>query len=66
MATYEEIYGLKNETAMINKVAVACVIVADKIRAGTDPFLVGHSNRTNHITWAKECLANPRSKAEPV
>jgi hypothetical protein len=47
-------------------VTVACVVTAEKIRAGTAPFEVGHAKRSAHETWAQQALANPASVADSV
>ena len=66
MATYEEIFSLRNNSEVKNRVTVACVVAAEKIRAGTAPFLSDHANRTAHETFAKSVLQNPDSVAQSV
>ena len=66
MATYEEIFSLRNNSDIKNRVAVACVITAEKIRAGTAPFTTDHVNRTAHEAFAQRVLQNPMSVADSV
>lgn len=62
MASYEEIYNLKNETALRNKISVACVVAADKIRQ-EDVAVENHANR---IIWAERAFADPDAKAKQM
>ena len=66
MATYEEIFSLRNNSDLKNRVTVARVVAAEKIRAGTTPFLSDHVNRTAHEAFAKSVLQNPSSVAQSV
>ncbi len=60
MATYDDLFGLRFDTALKNKVTVACVIAAEAIReedAGTD-------NHANRLVWAKATFERPGSIAQ--
>ena len=58
MATYEELYGAKNNSDLNNRVAVAISKSAYDI-SNEDPAM---SNHTNRLMWAKEALGDPGSK----
>ena len=60
MATYLELFGLKSNDTLRNKVEVACVIAADAIRQESDAT-VNHANR---LKWAAAVFANPRAEGE--
>ena len=59
MATYNEIYGLHNESELINKVTVACIVAAENIM-GEDGATANHENR---LTWAASAFQNPRNES---
>ncbi len=44
MATYTELYELRNNAALRNKVSVACVIASEAIRSESDQT-ANHANR---------------------
>lgn len=55
MATYTELHALKNDSALKNRVLVACIVAAEAIMeevAGTD-------NHANRLLWAASVFANP-------
>ena len=59
MATYEELFGLRNNSALKNKVTSAVVIAAETVMnesAATD-------NHANRAIWAKAVFANPTAEA---
>ena len=60
MATYNEIYGLHNESELINKVTVACIVAAETIMGEGDTT----PNHENRLTWAASVFQNPRSESE--
>jgi len=62
MATYEELFNLRNDTAFRNKVAVAIGVAADAIRVED----AGTANHANRLIWAKQALENPGRMAEQV
>ena len=62
MATYMEIRALFNNSELINKTQVACVIAAETIRTED----VGTANHANRLLWAKAAFASPASIASQV
>jgi len=62
VATYEELYGLKNNSDLNNKVEVAISKSAYDI-SNEDPATDNHANR---LIWAKEALGNPESKRQEM
>ena len=62
MATYEELFKLRNNSTLRNKVAVAVAIAADGIRTET----AGTTNHANRLIWAKQAMENPSSVGEQV
>ena len=60
MATYTELFGLKDESTVINKVVVACVVAAETIM-GEDGGTTNHANR---LIWAASVFQNPNSEAQ--
>ena len=60
MATYNEIYGLHNESELINKVTVACIVAAENIMGEVDTT----PNHANRLTWAASVFQNPKSEAD--
>lgn len=65
MATYEELFGLHNDSALKNRVTPACIIAAETIRAGDDtvdpPW--DQTNNTNRLIWAAAVFDDPRREA---
>jgi hypothetical protein len=59
MATYTELFALRQDSALLNRVAVACVIAAEKIRT-EDPSTPNHPAR---LVWARAAFANPQARA---
>lgn len=53
--TYAELYDYKNNTALRNRVTVACMVAAEAIRS-EDPGTANHANR---MTWAKRVFGDP-------
>ena len=60
MATYNEIYRLHNESELINKVTVACIVAAETIMGEVDTT----PNHENRLTWAASVFGNPKNEAE--
>jgi len=62
MATYTELFNIRSNDSLMNKIAVACAIQADVIRteSGATP------NHANRLLWAKEALENPVAKAHEM
>lgn len=59
MATYLELYDLRSDSTLRNKVAVAVTKKAQALIAASSPT-------TAQITWANAALLNPQSKADPL
>ena len=59
MATYTELYDLRANSALKNKIAVACILAAEAIRteAAATP------NNANRLVWAKAVFADPDREA---
>lgn len=56
MATYAELYDLRSDSSLRNKVAVAVAIKAQSLLDGGSPT-------SAQVTWAGEALRNPVGKA---
>ncbi len=59
MAAYDELYSLNN-SALKNRVTVACMIAAEAIMAEE----VSIDNHANRLLWAKAVFARPATEAE--
>lgn len=59
MATYIELYGLHNDSALKNRVVVACIVAAEVV-IDEDPATDNHANR---LPWAASVLASPQAEA---
>lgn len=59
MATYTELYGLHNDSALKNRVSVACIVAAEVV-VNEDPATANHANR---LLWAASVLASPQVEA---
>ena len=59
MATYDELYGLREDPGLLKKIEVACWIGADVVRS-EDPGTANHANR---LLWAKAVLEDPEDMA---
>ena len=60
MATYTELFDLKNNSALRNRVLVACAIAAETIMAEDG----GTTNHANRLVWAAGVFASPKGEAE--
>ena len=60
MATYSELYDLRNNSALKNKVAIAVIVAAETIM-GEDG---GTPNNANRLVWAAGVFANPRVESD--
>ena len=62
MASYEELFELQSDSALRNRVAVACAIAADAIRQepGETP------NHAARLAWARAAMANPEGVAQAM
>lgn len=59
MATYTEIFDLRRDTDLRNKIAVAVAIKAQSLLDGATPTAA-------QVAWAKEAIANPIDKADSL
>jgi hypothetical protein len=55
MATYPELYDLWSNSALLNKVTVACLVAAEAVRV-EDPATPNHAVR---LAWAKAVFTDP-------
>lgn len=60
MATYTELFGLHNNSALKNKVMSAVVIAAETVMNEDG----GTANHANRLVWAKAVFANPSNEAD--
>lgn len=60
MATYEELFSLKNDSMLKNKVLTACIIAAETI-VGEDGETANHAHR---LIWAAAVFGNPRNESD--
>jgi len=60
MATYAELYSLRNDSALRNRVRVAVIVAADTIRTEDG----GTANHTNRVIWAAAVFAAPTTEAD--
>jgi hypothetical protein len=62
MATYLELFSLADQGgALMQRIAVACVIQANTIRTETPP-----ANSAQRLAWARKVLINPRDMAQQM
>lgn len=62
MATYLELFSLADQGgALLQRVAVSCVIEANTIRTETPP-----TNSAQRLAWARKVLADPRGMAQQM
>lgn len=59
MATYTEIFDLRSNSDLRNKIAVACVKKAQTLLDGVTPT-------ANEVAWAANCLARPVDTANKI
>ena len=59
MATYDELYSLRNDSALKNRVTTACIMAAEAVMLEDG----GTANHVNRLLWAKAVFANPGSEA---
>lgn len=59
MATYEELYGLHNDSALKNRVVVACIVAAEMVMGEVDTTL----NHANRLLWAASVFVGPQAEA---
>lgn len=59
MATYAELFSLKNDSELRNKVVVACILASESIMIEVDTT----PNHANRLIWAASVFANPMAEA---
>lgn len=59
MATYDELFGLRNNSALKNRVTSAVVISAETVMNEDG----GTANHANRLVWAKGVFASPNTEA---
>lgn len=59
MATYQELYGLHNDSTLKNKVVAACIIAAETVMAEIDTT----PNHADRLLWAAAVFASPQIEA---
>lgn len=62
MASHEELFSIRNDSALQNRVESAVLIAAEAVML-EDPAT---ENNTNRRIWAKQVFAGPRSKSDPI
>ena len=60
MATYAELFSLRNDSELRNRIAVACVVAAETIRTEDD----GAANHAQRLAWATAAVDRPLEAAE--
>ena len=62
MATYLELFSLRTNSELVNKVTVACIVAAEFIRTEDTQT----ANHTERMIWAAKVFANPEAEARRV
>lgn len=62
MATYTEIYELCNNSALRNKVTVACLMAAQAVMIELDTV----GNHANRLLWAKFTFSEPQGMGQKM
>ncbi len=62
MATYAELFDLKSNSALLNRITTAAAIAADAIRLEDG----GTANHANRLIWAKQAFVDPESTAKQM
>ncbi len=60
MATYIELFNLRNNSILKNRVSVAIIVAAENIRSDGSP----PANQAVRLIWAKASFANPNQEAD--
>ena len=60
MASYTELFDLRSNSPLKNKIAVACVVASEAIRTEA-PATPNHADR---LVWAKSVFADPEKEAQ--
>jgi len=59
MATYSEIFSIRSEANLVERVTVAVVVAAEAIRADALP----PANQAARLVWASKVFADPSTEA---
>ena len=59
MATYQELFDLRHNQVLLDKVTVAVIVAAETVFS--EPG--GTTNHANRVIWAREASINPRGMA---
>lgn len=62
MATYSELFDLRSDANLRNRITTAVAIQADVIRLEN----VNTANHANRLIWAKEAFVNPEAVANKM
>ena len=60
MASFVDLYNLRNNSDLLNRVTVACVIAAEAVRTESDQT----ANHANRLLWAARVFENPDFEAK--
>lgn len=60
MATYQELFDLRRNQVLLDKITVAIIVAAETVYA--EPG--GTTNHANRVIWAREASIKPRKMAE--
>lgn len=59
MASYQELFDLRRNQELLDKVTVAMIVAAETVFAEDG----GMTNHANRVVWAREASINPRGMA---
>lgn len=60
MATYQELFDLRQDQVLLDKITVAVIVAADTIYAEAG----GTANHANRLIWAREAAQQPLAMAK--
>lgn len=60
MASYQELFDVSSNTALLNRITAAVAIQAEAVRV-ENPATTNHANR---LIWAKEAFSDPAGMAK--
>ncbi len=60
MATYEELFDLRRNQSLLDKITTAVIVATDTIRTEAG----GTANHANRLIWSRETAKSPRAMAE--
>ena len=59
MATYLELFGLKNDSGLQDRVTVAVIVAAEGVRTDASP----PANQAQRLAWAGTAMADPKAES---